>query len=193
LQRVASFAQSLRCWLPPISEDILVRALEPLADCDHKWRKRVPAALADSAASDLPEDEQLALQAAFHVYRGQQETLEHDRKGKTRWKAVTQREWTNGLEFLECALLLAQYNADARRRHRLQIVLLLEILSNVGLEREVPDANAPDHEAHLDLLSDRLAIHQALHGIGDLLGDSLRGGVELDDVQQFWRDVVETK
>jgi hypothetical protein len=72
---------------------------------------------------------------------------------------------------------------------------LLEILSHSGIKREMPIAEEPDHEAHLDLLTDRLAIHQALHGIGDLLSnDSLKGAAhELDDVQQFWQEVVEAQ
>ena len=62
-------------------------------------------------------------------------------------------------------------------------------------KRKQQEPLPPDFEEHLDLLTDRLAMRQALSGLGDVLGDLTSGTqeAELDDVQSFWRAVIETQ
>lgn len=160
---------------------------ERLQTLDQRWRFDIPKLLqAEDEHSPvgilIAEDENSALASAheqwkWHNDQVKREITDHSQeRGKAR---LSFREWLGELELLS---------------HQLQIILVGELLAADGpelLPRDEPpaDASSVDYEALFDLLTDRLAMHQALNGISDMLNDDSGKGAELDDVQAFWRFV----
>jgi hypothetical protein len=89
-------------------------------------------------------------------------------------------------------------------RHQLQIVLVLELLVRAAptspspqkRKRRSREAHSLDPSVRLEYLVDRLALDQTIRGLGDglldLTGDDVIKEKELDSVQRFWLQVVDS-